>query len=133
MPTLTITRRYQFSASHRLTNMPMNHKCARVHGHNYELHLTVEAKNALDNGMVIDAANLDIDVAPIIKRIDHYDMNEACDDGTPAGAVAAAQPTVENLALYLWERLAFLRNGAAINLVRLRVYENDRLWADVTR
>jgi len=47
------------------------------------------------------------------------------------GAAMCAQPTVENIAQYLFGALGFLSNSGYMKLVRIRLYENDRLWVDV--
>lgn len=128
---LTLTRRYELACSHQLHGLPEGHKCGRMHGHNYGIELTVAQKGELRLGMIIDAEHLDADFRPIFLRLDHRCLNE-CGDSTPAGETMAAQPTAENLALYLFARLQFLSNGPFTTLVRVRVYENDRLWADAT-
>lgn len=30
-----ITKEFHFSASHQLCRLPVDHQCARLHGHNY--------------------------------------------------------------------------------------------------
>ena len=30
-----ISKEFHFSASHQLTDLPADHQCARLHGHNY--------------------------------------------------------------------------------------------------
>lgn len=128
---ITLTRRYKMESAHQLTGMPEGHKCSRMHGHNYKIELTMRQVGALDNGMLIDGGNLDIEVLPVLRRYDHTVLNESLRDGTPTGELAATQPTAEHIALHLWARLGFLRNGAKFaTLVRVRVYENDDLWAD---
>lgn len=106
------------------------------HGHNYVLEVTVaqhpaRASGGLSNGMVIDVADLAINLNPVVARLDHKSINDAEISG-PHSDRLRAQPTVENLALWFWESLAFLSNDGRMNLTRVRVYETDHLWADVT-
>ena len=50
----TITRRFGFSASHSIGDLPSGHRCARLHGHNYEVEVVLQA-TALDRtGFVRD-------------------------------------------------------------------------------
>ncbi|HUM68046.1 MAG TPA: 6-carboxytetrahydropterin synthase, partial [Chloroflexota bacterium] len=35
----TISKQFHFSASHQLNGLPLEHQCARLHGHNYEVEL----------------------------------------------------------------------------------------------
>jgi len=127
---LTITRRYTFSSAHHLIGMRERHKCSNLHGHNYVLEVTVSG--TLHNGLIVDAADLDIAVGPVLARIDHHDLNEVAKAGGPAAVLV--QPSVENVAAYLWAALAFLRRDSTggFRLERLRLYETERLWAEVT-
>ena len=137
-----LTRRYEFEAAHQLNGLVPQHKCSRLHGHNYRMDITVsvddadpEPKNGLKNGMVLDAEALDVSVRPVLKRIDHRFLNELGE--TPDEAVAfepmRSQPTAENIARWAWWRLAFIGNGGQQRLESIRVQENSRLWAEVRR
>lgn len=138
---MRLTKRYYLECAHQLSGLRPNHKCMRLHGHNYTVDLTVVPKKAsgksgnewevMKNGMVIDVEELNVIVGPILKKIDHTFLNESLNDGTPAGAIAAAQPTAENIAIYLWERLGLLRNDPRFVLSNVRVYENNDMWVDV--
>lgn len=149
---ITLTRRYELACAHQLTGLGPNHKCARLHGHNYVVELTVATgAQGLVNGMVIDADALDGDVRRVLyskeRGLDHKCLNtlaeqtpnwETMEPVAQEGvrlhfAALSAQPTVENLALYLWHALGFLSNDRKQKLVRLRVYEESWLWAEVTQ
>jgi len=43
----TIAKRFAFSASHIIGGLPADHPCGRLHGHNYEIEVILEAP-ALD-------------------------------------------------------------------------------------
>jgi 6-pyruvoyl-tetrahydropterin synthase len=125
--------------------MRERHKCSRLHGHNYAVDITVAGP--LLNGLVVDTGELDVLVGPVIARLDHRDLN---DIGASGGiAEPLQQPSVENIALYLAEALGFLRPNSTriyeegmkagsdandppgFGWVCVRVYENDRTWAEV--
>jgi len=79
---LMLTRRYEFAAAHQLNGLRPNHKCARLHGHNYVLEITVTGAGGVEErppdaapGMVIDAGDIDISVRPVITRLDHQHLN----------------------------------------------------------
>lgn len=140
MTTVRLTRRYTICCAHQLRGLGPTHKCSRKHGHNYTIDLSFAcAQEGLDNGMVIEGGVVDVHVGRIIKALDHCDLNEF-NDGTTFGERMALQPTAENLALYLWERLLFLRiepdkrpgEARRGRLVEVRVRETDDLWAEVT-
>jgi 6-pyruvoyltetrahydropterin/6-carboxytetrahydropterin synthase len=116
---ITITRRFEFAAAHHLNGLREWHKCARNHGHNYNVDVSVEGP--LDeNGMVLDAELVDAAVGPIVKDLDHHDLNEIM-----------PQPTAENIALFLFQRVAPLI-PTPCRLVAVTVGENGRLAAEVS-
>ena len=81
-----LTRRYMFSASHRLHSNEMSEEENRVtygkcnnpygHGHNYTIEVTVSGPVDDQTGMVCDLVDLDAFVhAQILERYDHQDLN----------------------------------------------------------
>ena len=91
-----LERTYHFEAAHFLPCVPSGHKCARVHGHSYVIEVTIEGVIDDDKGWVMDFADIDTAVRPLIKRLDHQLLNEI--DGL-------TNPTSELLAAWLWQRL----------------------------
>jgi 6-pyruvoyltetrahydropterin/6-carboxytetrahydropterin synthase len=134
-----LTRRYSFSASHRLHSAELSgEENARVfgkcnnpfgHGHNYSLEVTVGGEIDPRTGLVAPPAALDASVqGAVLSRIDHQDLN--ADVPEFAGLV----PTTENLALQIsrWLRGDWMRRAAAdgtsralaaARLVRIRLEE----------
>ena len=104
-----LSSKFRFEAAHQLPNVPEGHKCRRLHGHSYRVELVVEGPVDPTRGWLIDYAELDGSVAPIIDRLDHHYLNEI---------EGLANPTSENLARWIWERLA-----GQIPLVEIRVEE----------
>jgi 6-pyruvoyltetrahydropterin/6-carboxytetrahydropterin synthase len=142
---ITITRIYDFEAGHHLTGLSEGHKCARPHGHNYRVEVELapcgtkltsgfvpEVGAPLVNGFVLDAATLDLFLKPILAGLDHRDLNGPLECGGPPADAMMAQPTAENIALYLWWRLAPLENSQMALRHRVTVHENARLSATVT-
>ena len=71
---LTIGKTYSFDAAHQLVGH--NGKCANVHGHTYEVTVEVSGLQITnpylsDSGMLMDYADLDEIVKPIIDDLDH--------------------------------------------------------------
>ena len=64
----TISRKYNFSAAHRLEGHP---KCGRLHGHNYEVEVLVSVMKLPVEGWIMDYAQLDALVKPVIEELDH--------------------------------------------------------------
>jgi 6-pyruvoyltetrahydropterin/6-carboxytetrahydropterin synthase len=93
---MEIFREFTFEAAHRLPHVPEGHKCARLHGHSYRVELHVHGTVGTDTGWVMDFADLKAAFLPLHQQLDHYYLNEV--DGLE-------NPTSENLARWIWDRL----------------------------
>ena len=127
-----LSRRYRFSASHRLRseaysdeqNRATYGKCNNPHGHGHNYILEVTAGGQVDSqtGMVCDLAKLDDAVSKkIISRFDHTNLN--LDEW-----FRELVPTTENLCIAIHGRLgAVFAAGelGQVELVRVRVEETD--------
>jgi 6-pyruvoyltetrahydropterin/6-carboxytetrahydropterin synthase len=92
-----LERDYRFEAAHFLPKVPADHKCARVHGHSYEITIAIEGDVDPELGWLVDFAAMDEHARPLMRQLDHHVLNEI--DGL-------ANPTSELLAAWLWQRLA---------------------------
>jgi 6-pyruvoyltetrahydropterin/6-carboxytetrahydropterin synthase len=120
-----LTRRYMFSASHRLHSEGMSQeentriygKCNNPHGHghNYMLEVTVSGQVDERTGMVCNLVELDGFVErEILERFDHQNLNMLPD-------FAGAVPTTENLCVSAYE---ILRRGFEhAHLEKVRIEE----------
>lgn len=90
-----ITKEFHFSAAHSLPSLPPDHKCHRLHGHNYIITVGVERPCLDQHGMVVDFTNISLAVKPLVVRLDHTNLNELFDFPT----------TSENLARWFFDRL----------------------------
>ena len=109
-PVVRLSRRYAFSASHRLyadalspeENEAVFGKCANPngHGHNYGLTVTVAGPVDAGTGFVMPLAELDETVRRcVLDAYDHAYLNLDVED------YANLVPTGENIALMVWKRL----------------------------
>jgi 6-pyruvoyltetrahydropterin/6-carboxytetrahydropterin synthase len=89
-------REFTFEAAHRLPNVPEGHKCARLHGHSYRVEVHVGGPVQARSGMVVDFADIKTAFHPLWERLDHHYLNEI---------EGLENPTSENLAHWIWERL----------------------------
>jgi 6-pyruvoyltetrahydropterin/6-carboxytetrahydropterin synthase len=129
----TITKTFRFAASHRLTGLPDGHKCARLHGHNYQV--TVLLSGDLDDaGMVLDYGELSPLRAYLDRRLDHRHLGagDVCDgDGKVTDPAAVDfNPTAENLAAHLLKVAVGLFGDPVIGV---EVCENDTTSASAVR
>jgi 6-pyruvoyltetrahydropterin/6-carboxytetrahydropterin synthase len=120
-----LTRRYMFSASHRLHSDAMsaeeNHetygKCNNPygHGHNYMVEVTVSGPVDAQTGMVCNLVDLDSFVrSEILERYDHKNLNLLSD-------FAKQVPTTENLCIAIYEIVK--RGFQKAHLDKIRVEE----------
>jgi 6-pyruvoyltetrahydropterin/6-carboxytetrahydropterin synthase len=125
-----LTRRYRFSAGHRLHNDALSGeenrrvygKCNNPngHGHNYLLEVTVAGPIDPATGMVFDLVALDGMVAEhVLERLDHKNLNLDMEN------FRTQVPTTENLCLEIYKLLrtpleeAGAERGLQLDRVRL--------------
>lgn len=94
---MEIYKDFHFEAAHRLPNVPEGHKCARLHGHSFQLRVTLRGDAPEPSGWVMDFADLKAAVKPVIERLDHYYLNEI---------EGLENPTSENLCRWIWAQLS---------------------------
>jgi 6-pyruvoyltetrahydropterin/6-carboxytetrahydropterin synthase len=75
-----ICKEYHFSASHQLLQLPDDHPCARLHGHNYIVEVELESETLDAHGFVRDYRELDALKAYIDEKLDHRHLNEVLGD-----------------------------------------------------
>ncbi|ABD12736.1 6-carboxytetrahydropterin synthase QueD [Frankia sp. CcI156] len=94
---MEIFREFTFEAAHRLPEVPEGHKCARLHGHSFRIAIQVVGPVDPRAGWVMDFADLRAAFAPLHDQLDHRYLNEV---------PGLDNPTSENLARWIWDRLA---------------------------
>ncbi|MEA3077125.1 MAG: 6-pyruvoyltetrahydropterin/6-carboxytetrahydropterin synthase, partial [Actinomycetota bacterium] len=55
---MEIFKEFTFEAAHRLPNVPQDHKCARLHGHSYQVAVHVVGDDDEKAGWVMDFADI---------------------------------------------------------------------------
>jgi len=120
-----LTRRYRFSASHRLHSEQMSAQENRAtygkcnnpfgHGHNYVLEVTVSGQVDPSTGMVCNLVDLDgVVEREVLSRYDLSNLNGLQE-------FAQVVPTTENLSIEIFEILQ--RGFAQAHLDRVRLEE----------
>jgi 6-pyruvoyltetrahydropterin/6-carboxytetrahydropterin synthase len=93
---MKLFKEFHIEAAHRLPNLPENHKCSRLHGHSFKIIIHVEGEVGNDTGWVMDFADINEKFRPLFDALDHRYLNEI---------EGLANPTSENLAIWIWGRL----------------------------
>lgn len=128
-----LTRKAEFSASHYYhsdelslaENARLFGKCNNPHGHghNYTLEVTVKGDVDRRSGFVIDLKELkEIMNREVLDLLDHRFLNKEIAE------FSKQIPTTENLAIYIWQRIAPKLRVARLH--RVRVYETVDLFVD---
>jgi 6-pyruvoyltetrahydropterin/6-carboxytetrahydropterin synthase len=131
-----LTRRYLFSASHRLHSDAMSEeenaaiygKCNNPHGHghNYTLEVTVSGVVDESTGMVCNLADLDAFVQrQVLERFDLQNLNVLAE-------FAERVPTTENLCLVIYDILQRGFRQAHLDKVRFEetMMNSFEYWGD---
>lgn len=114
----------QFAAAHRLENF--YGKCEALHGHNWKVEVYLEGE-LLDNaGLLMDFGQVKARTLELLEEIDHKYLNEL-------PAFRDQNPSSENLARYLFERLGATLNRDGVKVCRVSVWESDTSCATYYR
>ena len=94
---MEIFKQFTFEAAHRLPNVQPGHKCARLHGHSFQVSVHLTGPVILPDGWVRDFQDISGAMAPLLDVLDHHYLNEV-------GGLE--NPTSEVLAHWIWDRLS---------------------------
>jgi 6-pyruvoyltetrahydropterin/6-carboxytetrahydropterin synthase len=106
---MDIHRAFHINAAHRLTQVPADHPCGRLHGHTFRVEVHVQGPVGPESGWVIDFAEIDRAFAPLHEALDHRYLNEIS---------GLENPTSEVLAEWIWRRLHQSLPGLAVIVVQ---------------
>ena len=139
---LSLTKIFHFEMAHAICGYPGS--CKNIHGHSYELEVTVTGDKENQNyitapGFILDFKELkQLVTSSIIKTFDHKLVLSGSYLGqNPAiksqeNLVAwEAEPTAENLLIYMAKILCNVL-PEEVKLVRLRLYETKDSYAEWT-
>ncbi|HEY5218467.1 MAG TPA: 6-carboxytetrahydropterin synthase [Gemmatimonadaceae bacterium] len=133
MPQITVTRRFNFNAAHRVHNPALSDqenqtlfgKCNNPnwHGHNYVLDVSVTGEPDERTGYVMDLSLLKrIVETQLIEQVDHRNFNLDVD------FMRGIIPTSENIIVAFWQRITPL--VAPARLVKLVLWETPNNYVE---
>jgi 6-pyruvoyltetrahydropterin/6-carboxytetrahydropterin synthase len=106
---MEVFKQFTFEAAHRLPNLPAEHKCSRLHGHSFRVEIHVDGPVGDGLGWVVDFGEIKRVFRPVLEQLDHRYLNDI---------EGLENPTSENLAAWIWERVASELPGLSSVVVR---------------
>src|SRR5262245_30544723 len=94
--TAELFKAFIFEASHRLPNVPDGHKCGRLHGHSFRGAIVVRGDVGLPTGWIVGLPVVKRVFQPYFDQLEHNYLNDVA---------GLDNPTSENLARWIWDRL----------------------------
>lgn len=115
-----LTKEFSFDAAHNL--IAYHGKCEKLHGHTYRMSVTLRGTPD-EEGMIMDFVELkDIVKKEILSKFDHAYLNDVL-----------PQPTAENIAKFVFERLDGCVGGVNRELYSVRIWETATSSAEFGR
>jgi len=108
-----ITR--DFSAAHNLRGYQGN--CSHLHGHNWTVQAVVRARELDAIGIAVDFRKLKNELNSILETFDHTNISEL-------ECFRQTNPTSENLARIIYQRLTERINDERVQVARVKVCES---------
>jgi 6-pyruvoyltetrahydropterin/6-carboxytetrahydropterin synthase len=94
---VTVFKEFTIEAAHRLPHVPTEHKCFRLHGHSFRVEVHVSGPVRGSQGWILDIGDItSVFDDTIHAHLDHQYLNDV---------PGLENPTSENLARWIWERL----------------------------
>ena len=119
-----LTKEYNFCAAHRYWNNQWSKTKnkevfgddVRIHGHNYDLLITVKGTVNNDSGFIIDIKKLNkVMFKYVINLFDHSQIEKDID------WFLDKQPSTENMVIFIWNQISDkIPSGASLYCIKLR-------------
>jgi 6-pyruvoyltetrahydropterin/6-carboxytetrahydropterin synthase len=113
-----------FSAAHRLREYGT--RCENVHGHNWNVVAVVRGSRLNRLGVCMDFRELKKALDEVLDDLDHRDLNTV----PPFDKI---NPSAENIARFVYEKLAKKLRPARVKVARVKVAESAGCWASYSR
>jgi 6-pyruvoyltetrahydropterin/6-carboxytetrahydropterin synthase len=93
---MRIYKEFTFEAAHFLPSAPPGHPNARVHGHSFRVRVTIDGEPDDKTGVIMHLDDVEAALTGVHEALDHRMLNEV---------EGLSQPTLERIAMWLWDRL----------------------------
>ena len=93
---MEIAYRFGFDAAHHFDHFPAGHPNRTVHGHSFQVEVAIAGEPDPATGFIADFGDVEAACATVRAALDHKMLNEVA---------GLQQPSLENLARYIWKSL----------------------------
>ncbi|HNR90591.1 MAG TPA: 6-carboxytetrahydropterin synthase QueD [Spirochaetota bacterium] len=104
-----------FASAHQLRGY--RGKCENLHGHNWRVVMSVQGETLNAIGLLVDFHDLKAALREVLAELDHRNLNEV-------PHFAEHNPSSENIARYIYERMALRLAGGAAAMESITVWES---------
>jgi 6-pyruvoyltetrahydropterin/6-carboxytetrahydropterin synthase len=110
-----ITKSVNFEAAHSLTETSLGAAGEEIHGHSFRAEVAIRGRPDERSGMMMDLGVVEQALAEIRRVLDHRFLNKV--DGLGV-------PTLENLARFVWDRMAHCGGVTRVTIYRDSCHES---------
>ena len=127
-----ITKQFKFCAAHKYwndnwtdeKNKEIFEDDIKIHGHNYELDITISGKPSKESGFIVNISELK-------KIVDEYvinilDLSQIQED---IEWFKSKQPSTENLVIFIWNQLN-PHIGSKMKLYKIKLRETPTIYTE---
>lgn len=104
-----------FAAAHNLRNF--RGKCENLHGHNWKVEIVLRGHDLDESGMLVDFGEIKRATRELLSEVDHCYLNDL-------PSFKDRNPSSENIARYLFERLSEQLDNENRRLYRVSAWES---------
>lgn len=105
-----------FSAAHLLQEI--GGKCETLHGHNFDVEVTVAGEKLNDEGLLLDFRVLKNWTDEVLDTLDHKHLNEI-------DCFRGINPSSENIARYIYKAIARKAGSLNLSVASVTVWESE--------
>ena len=119
-----ITKQFKFCAAHKYWNENWSDEKniqifaddVRIHGHNYQLDVTISGQPCKESGFILNLSDLkEVVEDKVIKILDHSQID------VDVPWFENRQPSTENLVIFIWNQIhPFLKDKMKLHKIKLR-------------
>jgi 6-pyruvoyltetrahydropterin/6-carboxytetrahydropterin synthase len=109
-----------FSSAHRLRGY--HGKCENLHGHNWNVEVTIRGGKLNPQGMIIDFDELKKVINSVLEEYDHKYLNELPD-------FRRLNPTTENISFLISGKIQKKLKAKRVKVIKVCVWESDQCGA----